>query len=178
MIEEKRVVLQDIDKKNSETIKVYEEGGGYRALKKILVDEKNKWDSDTIIETVKTSNLRGRGGAGFPTGLKWSFVPKESEAPKYVVCNADESEPGTFKDRLILEKIPHGMLEGMIICGIALKSHHGFIYIRGEFYHGWEVCEKAIAQAYEKGYLGDDILGSGYSFHISTFRGCRGLYLW
>ena len=176
MIEEKRVVLQDIGKKNSETVKVYEEGGGYRALKKILVDEKNKWDSDTIIEAVKRSNLRGRGGAGFPTGLKWSFVPKESEAPKYVVCNADESEPGTFKDRLILEKIPHGMLEGMIICGIALKSHHGFIYIRGEFYHGWEVCEKAISEAYEKGYLGDDILGSGYSFHISTFRGA-GAYI-
>ena len=175
-IQEKRLILQDIDKEKSETIAVYEKGGGYQALKTILVDEKSKWDPDTIIEEIKKSNLRGRGGAGFPTGLKWSFVPKNSKAPKYVVCNADESEPGTFKDRVIIEKIPHGMIEGMIICGLALKSYHGFIYVRGEFYHGWEVIEKAIEEAYKKNYLGDNIMGSGRSFHLSTFRGA-GAYI-
>ncbi len=175
-IKEKRIILQDLGKKKSEKIETYEKGGGYQSLKKILVDEPLKWNSNAIIEEVKKSNLRGRGGAGFPTGLKWSFVPKDSVEPKYVVCNADEAEPGTFKDRVILEKIPHGMIEGMIICGIALKSHHGFIYIRGEFYHGWEVVEAAIEEAYQKGYLGNNILGSSYSFHLSTFRGA-GAYI-
>ncbi len=175
-VKERRLILQDVCKANSETMEVYKKGGGYQALKKILIDEKSKWNSETIIEEVKKSNLRGRGGAGFSTGLKWSFVPQNSEAPKYVVCNADESEPGTFKDRLIIEKIPHGMIEGMIICGLALKSHHGFIYVRGEFYHGWEVIEKAIKEAYEKHYLGDNIMGSGISFHLSTFRGA-GAYI-
>ena len=175
-IQEKRLVLKDVGKLDSQTLKVYEEGGGYQALRKILVEDKNKWTPDNIIEEVKASNLRGRGGAGFPTGLKWSFVPRNSPEPKYVVCNADESEPGTFKDRLILEELPHGMIEGMIICGIALGGHHGFVYIRGEFYHGWQVVEKAIEEAYQKGYLGDNILGSGYSFHIMTFRGA-GAYI-
>ena len=175
-ISEKRLVLQDLGKANSHTLKVYEEGGGYSSLKKILVNEKKKWDSGRIITEVKGSNLRGRGGAGFPTGLKWSFVPSDSKEPKYVVCNADESEPGTFKDRVILEELPHGMIEGMIICGIALGSHHGFIYIRGEFYKGWKVLELAIKEACEKAYLGDNIMGSGYSFHISIFRGA-GAYI-
>ncbi len=173
---EKRLVLRDIDKPDSHLLRVYEENGGYKALRKILVDEKKKWSSEAIIEEIKTSNLRGRGGAGFPTGMKWSFVPLNTNEPKYVVSNADESEPGTFKDRLIIEKIPHGMIEGMIICGIALHSSHGFIYIRGEFYKGWRVLEKAIEEAYQKGYLGDNIMGSGYSFHISTFRGA-GAYI-
>ena len=175
-ITEKRLVLQDFGKPGSHTIKVYEEGGGYSSLKKILLEDKNKWTPQAIIEEVKTSNLRGRGGAGFPTGLKWSFVPRDSKEPKYTVCNADESEPGTFKDKAILEELPHGMIEGMIICGIALGSHHGFIYIRGEFYKGWQVVEQAIKETYRKGYLGDNILGSGYSFHLNTFRGA-GAYI-
>ena len=175
-IKEKRLILQDVGKPDSQTLKVYEEGGGYKALRKILVQDKQKWTPNAIIEEIKASNLRGRGGAGFPTGLKWSFVPKGTSEPKYVVCNSDEAEPGTFKDRLIIEQIPHGMIEGIIICGIALDSHHGFIYIRGEFYQGWQVVEQAIEEAYQKGYLGDNILGSGYSFHLSTFRGA-GAYI-
>lgn len=173
---EVRVVLQDFGKPNSHTIEVYEAGGGYEALKKVLLHEKDKWSPEAIIEEVKKSNLRGRGGAGFPTGLKWSFIPKNSGKPIYVVCNADESEPGTFKDRYILEELPHGMIEGMILCGLALGSEQGFIYIRGEFYLGWQRVESALKEAYAKGYLGDNILGSGKKFHIATFRGA-GAYI-
>ncbi len=173
---EVRVILQDFGKPDSHTIGVYEAGGGYKALKKILVEEKDKWTPDAIIEEVKKSNLRGRGGAGFPTGLKWSFLPKGNDKPKYVVCNADESEPGTFKDRYLLEELPHGMIEGMIIAGLALNSNHGFIYLRGEFYLGWQRVEAAIKEAYAKGYLGENILGSGKTFHLATFRGA-GAYI-
>lgn len=174
---EKKVILQDRGKENSASISVYEQGGGYEALKQILQTEKDKWqDPNAIIEEVKKSGLRGRGGAGFPTGLKWSFVPKDNPEPKYVVCNADESEPGTFKDRVLIEELPHGMIEGMIIAGLALKSNHGFVYLRGEFYKGWQVVEQAIAEAYDKGYLGDNILGSGITFHMATYRGA-GAYI-
>ena len=172
---ENRIILKDIDKKDSHSIITYEASGGYTALKKII-NNLTEWTSEKIIDEVKKSNLRGRGGAGFPTGMKWSFVPRDSQEPKYVVCNADESEPGTFKDRLILEKIPHSIIEGMIICGLTLKSNHGFIYIRGEFYQGWKMLEHAIEEAYQKGYLGDNILGSGRSFHLSTYRGA-GAYI-
>ena len=175
-ITEKRLVLEHLDKKNSHLLEVYKNNGGFSALEKVLLTEKDKWQSKAIIEEVKKSNLRGRGGAGFPTGLKWSFVPVDSDKPKYVICNADEAEPGTFKDRLILERLPWGIIEGMIICGMALHSHHGFIYIRGEFYDGWKVFEEALKEAYEHNYLGDNILGSAYSFHITTYRGA-GAYI-
>ncbi|MDH5720387.1 MAG: NADH-quinone oxidoreductase subunit NuoF [Spirochaetia bacterium] len=173
---EKRILLQDVGKPNSHSIDVYEESGGYTALKKILIEDNKKWTPGAIIEEVKASNLRGRGGAGFPTGLKWSFIPKDSPKPKYLICNADEGEPGTFKDRVLLEDTPHGFIEGMIIAGIALDSKQGYIYIRGEFYKPWERVEQAIKEAYEKGYLGDNIFGTQHSFHLATYRGA-GAYI-
>ncbi|MDH5716152.1 MAG: NADH-quinone oxidoreductase subunit NuoF [Spirochaetia bacterium] len=173
---EKRILLKDWGKNNCHTIEVYEEEGGYTALKKVLIDEKDKWTSENIIEEVKISGLRGRGGAGFPTGLKWSFIPKDTDKPKYLICNADEGEPGTFKDRVLLEDLPHGFIEGMIIAGIALGSKQGYIYLRGEFYKPWQRVEEAIKDAYNKGYLGDNILGTKHSFHLTTYRGA-GAYI-
>ncbi len=173
---EKRIILADYGKPDSHTLSVYEAGGGYTALKKALVSEKDKWTPDGIINEVKASNLRGRGGAGFPTGLKWSFVPRNTGKPTYVVCNADESEPGTFKDRVILEDLPHSIIEGMILAGLALESRQGYIYLRGEFYKGWQRVDAAIQEAYAKGYLGENVLGSGKTFHLATYRGA-GAYI-
>lgn len=173
---EHRVVLHYFHKQDSHTLKVYEAEGGYAQLKRLLVEEKEKWSPNAIIDEVKKSNLRGRGGAGFATGMKWSFVPKDGPEPKYVVCNADESEPGTFKDRFMLEEIPHSIIEGMVIAALALNSEQGYIYIRGEFYKGWQRVESAIAEAYAAGYLGDNILGSGRKFHLATYRGA-GAYI-
>lgn len=122
---------------------------GYTAAKKALAMQ-----PDDIINEVKKSNLRGRGGAGFPTGMKWGFIPKQSAKPKYVVCNADESEPGTFKDRDIMRYTPHLLLEGMVIAGHAIGSHIGYIYIRGEYTREAKLLDQAIEEAYAKGYLG------------------------
>src|SRR4051812_21059714 len=119
---------------------------GYSALKKAL-----GMSQDDIIAEVKKSNLRGRGGAGFPTGMKWGFIPKQSKKPKYIVCNADESEPGTFKDRDIMRYIPHLLLEGMLISGHAIGSHIGYIYIRGEYVREAKLLWEAIDEAYAKG---------------------------
>jgi NADH-quinone oxidoreductase subunit F len=124
---------------------------------------------------MKASNLRGRGGAGFPTGMKWSFVPKESVKPKYVLCNGDESEPGTCKDRLIFEHDPHAVIEGVMIAAIAINSHEGYIYIRGEYRYLLEIMQKAIADAYAKGFLGKNIFGSGYDLNI-YWHGGAGAY--
>ena len=124
---------------------------------------------------MKASNLRGRGGAGFPTGMKWSFVPKESAKPKYVLCNGDESEPGTCKDRLIFEHDPHAVIEGVMIAAIAINSHNGYIYIRGEYRYLSEIMQKAIADAYAKGFLGKNIFGSGYDLDI-YWHGGAGAY--
>ncbi|MBV6493155.1 MAG: NADH-quinone oxidoreductase subunit 1 [Turneriella sp.] len=173
---EHRVVLSYFHKENSYTLEGYEAEGGYATLKRLIRDEKEKWTPDAIIDEVKRSNLRGRGGAGFPTGMKWSFVPKDSPEPKYVVCNADESEPGTFKDRFMVEEIPHSIIEGMVIAALALNSEQGYIYLRGEFYKGWERIEAALKEAYAKGYLGDNILGTGRKFHLATYRGA-GAYI-
>src|SRR5205085_7464197 len=139
-------------------IDVYIKTGGYQALPKALKEFK----PEQITEEVKKSVLRGRGGAGFGTGMKWSFVPKESKRPKYLVCNADESEPGTGKDRDLMRYDPHQMIEGMIISAYAIKSNTSYVYIRGEYWYIKEILEKAIAEAYAKGYLGKDILGSGF----------------
>ncbi len=127
--------------------------------------------SDAIIEEVKTSALRGRGGAGFPTGLKWSFVPRDSPKPTYIVCNADESEPGTCKDRLLIEYDPHQLIEGMAIAGLAMGSHKGYIYIRGEYRYLIEHMNKALEEAYSKGYLGDNVAGTGFKFDLHTHSG-------
>ena len=144
----------------------YLELDGYQAVKKAL-----GMGADKVIDEMKKSNLRGRGGAGFPTGMKWSFVPKESPKPKYILCNGDESEPGTCKDRLIFEHDPHAVIEGVIIAGIAVGSHQGYIYIRGEYRYLVDIMEKAIAEAYAKGFLGKNILGSGYDFECAAHTG-------
>jgi NADH-quinone oxidoreductase subunit F len=153
-------------------IDVYLKTGGYQGLHKTLKEFK----PDAVIEEVKKSALRGRGGAGFPTGMKWGFVPKESKRPKYVVCNADESEPGTGKDRDLMRYDPHQMIEGMIITGYALGAYTSYIYIRGEYWYIKEILEKAIAQAYAKGYLGKNILGSGFDHDMYVHPGA-GAYI-
>ena len=144
----------------------YLELDGYKAVRKAL-----EIGADKVIDEMKKSNLRGRGGAGFPTGMKWSFVPKESPKPKYILCNGDESEPGTCKDRLIFEHDPHSVIEGVIIAGLAVGSHQGYIYIRGEYRYLLDIMEKAIAEAYAKGFLGKNIFGSGYDFECAAHTG-------
>src|SRR5688500_3201252 len=167
-----KVLTANIDKQNSTSIDVYVEGGGYEAARKAL-----QMTPDQIIQLVKDSELRGRGGAGFPTGNKWSFVPKNAPKPTYLLCNADEAEPGTFKDRVIIEKDPHLLLEGMIIAAFAIGSNPmGYIYIRGEFHYGSTVLNKAIEEAQAKGFLGRNIFGSGFDFDITVHRGA-GAYI-
>ena len=148
----------------------YERAGGYQALRKAL----RGMTPDAIIEEVKNSNLKGRGGAGFPTGVKWSLVPKDSPHPRYLVANADEMEPGTFKDRLLMEGDPHQFLEGMMLAGHATGTDVAYIFLRAEYTLAAQRLARAIAEAYEAGYLGKDILGSGYSLelylHISAGR--------
>jgi NADH-quinone oxidoreductase subunit F len=153
--------------KDSRKIDVYLQNGGYQALEKAL----KQLTPETIIEEVKKSNLRGRGGAGFPTGLKWSFVPKDSPKARYVICNADESEPGTCKDRPLMEMDPHQLIEGMIIAGRAIGAHLGFIYIRGEYRYVLDLVDEAIAEAYQRGYLGKNILGSGFDYDLLIHTG-------
>jgi NADH-quinone oxidoreductase subunit F len=141
--------------------------GAYQALDKAL----KQFTPDQLIDEVKKSNLRGRGGAGFSTGMKWSFVPKNPPKPKYVICNADESEPGTCKDRPLMEMDPHQLIEGIIIAGRAIDAHRGFIYIRGEYRYVLEIVETAIEEAYSRGYLGKNILGSGFDFDLLIHTG-------
>ena len=148
----------------------YLELDGYKAVQKALTV-----GPDAIINEMKASNLRGRGGAGFPTGMKWSFVPKQSAKPKYVLCNGDESEPGTCKDRLIFEHDPHSVIEGVMIAAIAVGANKGYIYIRGEYRYLLEIMQKAIADAYAKGFLGKNIFGSGYDLDI-YWHGGAGAY--
>ena len=126
---------------------------------------------EQIIDEVKKSNLRGRGGAGFPTGMKWSFVPKEIREAEIYSCNADESEPGTCKDRPLMEHDPHQLIEGIMIAGRAMGSKQGYIYIRGEYRYVLDIVDAAIAEAYAAGYLGKNILGSGLDFDLSTHTG-------
>jgi NADH-quinone oxidoreductase subunit F len=144
----------------------YLELDGYKAVQKALGME-----PDAIINEVKTSNLRGRGGAGFPTGLKWSFVPKQSPKPKYVLCNGDESEPGTCKDRLIFEHDPHSVIEGVMIAALAVGAKTGFIYLRGEYRYLVEIMEKAVADAYARGFIGKNIFGSGRDLNVYVHSG-------
>lgn len=156
--------VEDIDQIKIET---YESHGGYKAWKKVLTS----MDSDSVIDTVKQSGLRGRGGAGFPTGMKWGFVPKNSIKPRYLCCNADESEPGTCKDRVLLERDPHQVIEGMAIGAFAINCHIMFLYIRGEFNHAIDIVENAVDEAYSKGHLGKNIYGSGYDLDCIVHTG-------
>ncbi len=158
----KRWGIQD-----SHKIDVYLKHDGYQALEKAL----KQMTPEAVMEEVKKSHLRGRGGAGFPTGMKWSFVPKDTAKPKYVICNADESEPGTCKDRPLMEMDPHQLIEGIIIAGRAINAHQGFIYIRGEYRYVLDIVEAALAEAYAHGYLGKDILGSGFDFDLLIHTG-------
>ncbi|MGB8323952.1 MAG: NADH-quinone oxidoreductase subunit NuoF [Candidatus Acidiferrum sp.] len=152
---------------DSHKIDIFLQNGGYQALEKAL----KQMSPETIIDEVKKSNLRGRGGAGFPTGMKWSFVPKDTPKAKYVICNADESEPGTCKDRPLMEMDPHQLIEGMVIAGRAINAHNGFIYIRGEYRYVLDIVEVAIEEAYSRGYLGKNILGSGFDFDLVIHTG-------
>src|ERR1700735_4400377 len=126
---------------------------------------------EEIINEVKVSNLRGRGGAGFPTGMKWGFVPRTSPTPQYMVVNADESEPGTCKDRVLMEYDPHLLIEGILIAGLAVDAHKGWIYIRGEYRYLIDIMDKALAEAYAKGWLGKNIQGTGFDFELYTHTG-------
>jgi NADH-quinone oxidoreductase subunit F len=167
-----KVLTRNMHVPRLESIEVYESLGGYQALRKAL----GNYRPAEVTEMVKRSGLRGRGGAGFPTGMKWGFVPKDSNAPVYLCVNADESEPGTFKDRLIIEKDPHQLIEGAIISAYALNCHRAFIFIRGEFVHGAGVLNKAVGEAYARGHLGKNILGSGYDLDLLVHRGA-GAYI-
>ena len=149
----------------------YLKTGGYRALKKAL-----SMDPDDVIEEVKASGLRGRGGAGFPTGQKWAFVPKDTGKPTYLVVNFDESEPGTFNNRELVERDPHQLVEGIAIASWALRSHAAFVYTRGEFLYPGQVLERAIAEAYDRGYLGRSVAGSEYPLDVVIHRGA-GAYI-
>src|ERR1700739_4937384 len=153
--------------KDSHKIDVALQLGAYQALEKALT----QMTPDSIIDEVKKSSLRGRGGAGFPTGLKWAFVPKDSPKPKYVICNADESEPGTCKDRPLMEMDPHQLIEGITIAGRAINAHNGYIYIRGEYRYVLDIVAAAIAEAYSAGYLGKNILGTGFDFDLLIHTG-------
>ena len=167
------VCFRTLHKDRSWTLETYRSEGGYEALKSIL---ENKTPQDDIIEMVKKSGLRGRGGAGFPTGLKWSFINRAAPGDKYIVCNSDEGEPGTFKDRDIMRYNPHALVEGMIIAGYAIGAVAGYNYIRGEFWEPYERFEEALAEAREAGLLGDNILGSGFSYDIHSHLGA-GAYI-
>lgn len=161
-----KVLLKNIDKPEAFRIENYIKNGGYVALPTAL-----KIRPDNLIQMVKDSGLRGRGGAGFSTGLKWSFIPKDPTIPKYLCCNADEGEPGTFKDRGIMDNDPHLLIEGMIISSYAIGASNAYIYIRGEFVFGAKRLEVAIKEAYAKGFLGKNIMGSGFSLDMYIHRG-------
>ncbi|HJY33876.1 MAG TPA: NADH-quinone oxidoreductase subunit NuoF [Vicinamibacterales bacterium] len=160
------VLIPYVKEPNSFTLDVYLKHQGYEALRKAL-----GMKPEEIIDAVKASGLRGRGGAGFPTGMKWQFVDKKTPKPRYICCNADESEPGTFKDHLLMERNPHLLIEGCAISCYAIGSKVAYIYIRGEFLHVQHILEAAIAEAYKAGYLGKNILGTGFDCDVYMHRG-------
>ncbi len=163
---ETKILSKHWDDKEHASYEGYVKNGGYKALKKAL-----EMNPDDVIEEVKKSNIRGRGGAGFPTGLKWSFIPKKTDKPKYVVCNADESEPGTFKDREFFRHDPHAVLEGIAICAWAIQANNAYIYIRGEFVREAKLLQKAIDEAYEAGVFGKNVLGTDFHLECVLHRG-------
>ncbi len=157
----RKLLTEHVNVPRIETLEVYQQHGGYEALKKALTMQ-----PDEVTEEVKKSGLRGRGGAGFPTGMKWSFIDKKSGNPRYLVCNADESEPGTFKDRYLMQKLPHLLIEGMIASSYALGANVAYIYIRGELMYVYHILEKAIQEAYAAGLLGKNVMGTDYSLEL------------
>lgn len=167
------ICFRTLDREKPWTLKTYESAGGYAQLKKLL---KEQTPPDKVIEAVKTASLRGRGGAGFPTGLKWSFIRRDIPGQKYVLCNSDEGEPGTCKDRDILRFNPHQLIEGMIIGGYAMGASVGYNYIRGEYWEPYEAFESALNEAREAGYIGKNLLGSGFDFELYSHLGA-GAYI-
>jgi len=163
---ETRVVSRHFGLPDSHRLDTYLANDGFKAFLKA-----RQMTPEAIVEEVKTSALRGRGGAGFPTGLKWSFVPRNSPKPRVIVINADESEPGTCKDRLLMEYDPHQMIEGILIAGLAVDAHVGYIYVRGEYRYLIDHIDNALAEAYAKGYLGKNIAGTGWDFDLYTHSG-------
>lgn len=168
----RKLLLEHAHIEGIHTYETYRKNGGYRAVEKAL----KTMSPDAVVEEVKKSGLRGRGGAGFPTGMKWSFLAKPEDVPRYLLCNADESEPGTFKDRFLMEKIPHLLIEGMIVSSFALGANTSYIYIRGEYSWIVFILEKAIKEAYANGFLGKNILGSGYDLDLYVSPGA-GAYI-
>ncbi len=168
----KKLLLANDAVKDIHTIEVYRKHGGYAMAEKAI----KTMTPDAIVEEVKKAGLRGRGGAGFPTGMKWSFLAKPEGVPRYLVCNADESEPGTFKDRYLMERHPHLLVEGMICSSFALGANTSYIYIRGEYSYIVPIMEKAIDEAYAAGYLGRNILGTGYNLDLYMHVGA-GAYI-
>ncbi|HEY0754677.1 MAG TPA: NADH-quinone oxidoreductase subunit NuoF [Ktedonobacteraceae bacterium] len=164
------IVTKDIDVPDLDTLEVYRQYAGYQGLEKAL----KEYQPEELVEMMKKSGLRGRGGAGFPTGLKWSFLAKNE--PRYLCCNADESEPGTFKDRMLMEKNPHQLVEGVIITSYACRVAVAFIYVRGELAYAARQVEKAVQEAYAAGYIGTNIMGSGYSLEVIVHLGA-GAYI-
>ena len=154
-------------------LREYEARGGYQALRKMLGKDEGgeAWTQDQVIAALKESGLRGRGGAGFPTGLKWSFMPRQFPGQKYLVCNSDEGEPGTCKDRDILQFNPHIVIEGMLIAAYAMGISVGYNYIHGEIFRTYERFEEALEEARAAGYLGDNILGRSFSFQLHAHHG-------
>jgi NADH-quinone oxidoreductase subunit F len=168
---EVRVLSKHFGDPGARSLEGWEARGGYTALKKAL-----EMDRDTVIDEVKASGLRGRGGAGFPTGVKWGFMPKEPSKPSYLVCNADESEPGTFKDREIIRWTPHQVIEGCLISAYAIRASHIYIYCRGEFFETSAILGKAVEEAYAAGYAGSDVMGSGVHIDVTVHVGA-GAYI-
>ncbi len=166
-----KILTENWSLKDSHTLKVYESTGGYKSLEKLF-----KMKPDEVIEEVKKSGLRGRGGAGFPAGMKWSFIPKDNSKPHYLCINADESEPGTFKDRYIIELNPHQLIEGALACAYAIGAKTIYCYIRGEFVFPYERLLAAVKEAYAAGYLGKNVKGSGQDFDFFVHRGA-GAYI-
>jgi NADH-quinone oxidoreductase subunit F len=163
---ETKVLTRRFELENSASIDTYLANDGYKAFMKAV-----GMTQDEIINEVKASNLRGRGGAGFPTGMKWSFVPRNVDKPRYIVVNADESEPGTCKDRLLMEFDPHQLIEGVMIAALAVGAKAGYIYIRGEYRYLIDIMDKAIGEAYSRGWLGKNINGTGIDFECYTHTG-------
>ncbi len=163
----KKILLEHAHIEGIETFDVYRKNGGYEALEKAI----KTMTPEAVVEEAKKSGVRGRGGAGFPMGMKWGFLAKPEGVPRYLVCNADESEPGTFKDHYLMKTIPHLLIEGMIISSFALGANKSFIYVRGELMYVIEILQKAIAEAKAQGFLGKNILGSGYDLELVVHPG-------
>jgi len=168
----RKLLLEHVNVPGIESYDVYRKHGGYRSVEKAL----KTMSPQNVVEEVQASGLRGRGGAGFPTGMKWSFLAKPEGVPRYLLCNADESEPGTFKDRYLMEYMPHSLVEGMIVSSFALGANTSYIYIRGEYMWIVAILEEAIAEAYKNGWLGKNIQGSGYDLDLYVNPGA-GAYI-